>query len=472
MTESANTSSQCYYEKHQWLDEKFYLISVCGTFIAFLGIMANVATALVFKRPNMRSPSNVYLKALALCDCFLLITAVLLYSVEYFYEYFESVPLYKAWFSYVKYCYPLSNAAQTGSIYITMSVTLERYLAVVHPRRSCFTCNVGTTRPVIAGVVVFAVLFNFSKVFEINVVEYPQCKGFGSLALEATPLLSDEIYRFVYSLWLSQLVQVLIPFLTLLIFNTAIAISMRRHMVRQKRFCPAEARLSEMRERSRDATIILIVVVSMFLICNLWGLVMTLMEAFYGVQALMMSWPKFYAFSREAVNFLAIVHSSINFIIYYSFGKDFRAELESMVTKNRIYEMARIAFEHFALAKRLTCDSPRTEPCAAQGADSGSHTEDKTISYHSNSVHGSNNVIDNCNKLAERNRESLSMQTLSAAAAGRLPDESCHLISVAPTSAALDENQSNVVGNEIMENFQSYQRKGMAKLILQYEAMA
>ncbi|KHJ48874.1 7 transmembrane receptor [Trichuris suis] len=304
MTETVNTSSQCYYEKHQWLDEKFYLISVCGTFIALLGIMANIATALVLKRPNMRSPSNIYLKALAMCDCFLLITAVLLYSVEYVYEYFESVQLYKAWFSYVRYCYPLSNAAQTGSIYITMSVTVERYLAVVHPKRVHLSCKVSTTTPVVAGVVIFAVLFNLSKVFEISVVEYPQCKGFGSLSLEATPLLSNEIYRLVYTLWLSQLVQVLIPFLTLLIFNTAIAISMRRHMVRQKRFHPAEPRLHEMREQSRDATIILIVVVSMFLICNLWGLVMTLMEAFYGVPALMMSWPKFYAFSREAVNFL------------------------------------------------------------------------------------------------------------------------------------------------------------------------
>ncbi|KAL1236785.1 G-protein coupled receptor [Trichinella spiralis] len=195
----------------------------------------------------------------------------MLYSVEYVYEYFENVLLYKMWYSYVKYCYPLSNAAQTGSIYITVSVTFERYLAVVHPNRRKLKCQQSTTTPVIVAVVVFSIIFNFSKFFEIDIVERAECPNFSRLALVSTPLLSDEIYRYVYTLWLSQLVQ---------------------------------AHLNEMKERSRDATVILIVVVLNFLICNSWGLVMTLMEAFYGVPTLVVTWPKFYTFSREAVNFL------------------------------------------------------------------------------------------------------------------------------------------------------------------------
>ncbi|KIH44786.1 hypothetical protein ANCDUO_17000 [Ancylostoma duodenale] len=35
----------------------------------------------------------------------------------------------------------------------------------------------------------------------------------------------------------------------------------------------------------------------------------------------------FYTFSREAINFLAIINSSINFVIYIVFGKEFRKEL-------------------------------------------------------------------------------------------------------------------------------------------------
>ncbi|KRZ55752.1 FMRFamide receptor [Trichinella nativa] len=362
MTEANDT---CHYEKHEWLEEKFYLISVCGTAIALFGIIANITTALVLKRPKMRSPSNIYLNALAICDCFLLVTAVMLYSVEYVYEYFENVLLYKMWYSYVKYCYPLSNAAQTGSIYITVSVTFERYLAVVHPNRRKLKCQQSTTTPVIVAVVVFSIIFNFSKFFEIDIVERAECPNFSRLALVSTPLLSDEIYRYVYTLWLSQLVQVLIPFFTLLIFNTAIAISARKQMHRERRLSTGQAHLNEMKERSRDATVILIVVVLNFLICNSWGLVMTLMEAFYGVPTLVVTWPKFYTFSREAVNFLAIVHSSINFIVYYSFGKDFRMELESMITSTRVTYLTRMAMEHMSLAKRLALQPKLTNSSEA-----------------------------------------------------------------------------------------------------------
>lgn len=54
------------------------------------------------------------------------------------------------------------------------------------------------------------------------------------------------------------------------------------------------------------------------------------MENIYGENNLRTWWPKFYTFSREAVNFLAIVNSSINFVIYCIFGKDFRQELMSI----------------------------------------------------------------------------------------------------------------------------------------------
>lgn len=51
---------------------------------------------------------------------------------------------------------------------------------------------------------------------------------------------------------------------------------------------------------------------------------MTLLEHLVGVEYLVVQHKTFYMFSREATNFLAIVNSSINFVIYIIFGKDFR----------------------------------------------------------------------------------------------------------------------------------------------------
>lgn len=54
---------------------------------------------------------------------------------------------------------------------------------------------------------------------------------------------------------------------------------------------------------------------------------LTLAEVVHSQQYLDTHYKLGYTFMREAVNFLAIINSSINFVIYCIFGKDFRKEL-------------------------------------------------------------------------------------------------------------------------------------------------
>uniref|UniRef100_A0A915HUV3 G-protein coupled receptors family 1 profile domain-containing protein n=1 Tax=Romanomermis culicivorax TaxID=13658 RepID=A0A915HUV3_ROMCU len=134
-TATPNNES-CPFSKHEWLTAKFYVIAVTGTSLAILGIMGNITTAMVLCRPSMRSSNNMYLTALAIFDTFLLITAILLYGMEYVYEYTDDYGLYRLWHYYVPIVYAFSHIAQTGSVYITVSVTIERFIAVVYPDRS------------------------------------------------------------------------------------------------------------------------------------------------------------------------------------------------------------------------------------------------------------------------------------------------------------------------------------------------
>lgn len=71
----------------------------------------------------------------------------------------------------------------------------------------------------------------------------------------------------------------------------------------------------------------LVIIVLIFLLCNFWGFFLTLLEHILGSDYLRLRYHVFYMFSREAINFLAIVNSSINFVIYLIFGKDFRYEI-------------------------------------------------------------------------------------------------------------------------------------------------
>lgn len=89
----------------------------------------------------------------------------------------------------------------------------------------------------------------------------------------------------------------------------------------------ASPETQQLKEKSREATIVLVIIVCIFLICNFWGFVIAVAERVVGQETLIVEHTKFYAFSRETINFLAIVNSSINFVIYCIFGKDFREQL-------------------------------------------------------------------------------------------------------------------------------------------------
>jgi len=76
----------CSYHKHEWLEVKFYCTAVVGTSIALMGMIGNITTAMVLSRPTMRTSNNMYLTTLAIYDTCLLLTAILLYAVEYIFE--------------------------------------------------------------------------------------------------------------------------------------------------------------------------------------------------------------------------------------------------------------------------------------------------------------------------------------------------------------------------------------------------
>ncbi|CAI4232971.1 unnamed protein product [Auanema sp. JU1783] len=343
-----NTSIvECGLEPHDYLEVKFFLISIVGSLIGLFGLFGNASTALILTRPSMRNPNNLFLTALAVFDSCLLITAFFIYAMEYIIEYTQAFDLYVAWLTYLRFAFALSHISQTGSVYITVTVTIERYLAVCHPCRSKKMCSSGGAAWSILGVTTFAILFNATKFFELEVTVNPDCpdgKNWQSYILLPSRMAANPVYQQVYALWLTNIVMVFLPFVTLLVLNAYIAYTIKKSLEKydyqQKSIadalstCTNVAReivrvsgRNELKEKSREATLVLVIIVCIFLGCNFWGFVLTLLERIVDHETLMVEHHAFYTFSREAINFLAIINSSINFLIYIVFGKDFRKEL-------------------------------------------------------------------------------------------------------------------------------------------------
>ncbi|CAG9772472.1 unnamed protein product [Ceutorhynchus assimilis] len=119
--------------------------------------------------------------------------------------------------------YPLATVMQTASVYLTMTVSLERYVAVCHPLRARSLCTYGRARIYVIVIVVFSFLYNIPRLWEGKI------KSEWSPEYNTTiycPVQSDfrdnEIYQTVYIHWLYLICMYLVPFLSLAVLNAHI----------------------------------------------------------------------------------------------------------------------------------------------------------------------------------------------------------------------------------------------------------
>lgn len=129
-TNSTNDNTQVIF----WLEGVATVVVVCP------GLIGNILTILVLFQRSMKSSTNYFLFALAFWDSIVLIMSTLLMSVQHI------IPIYKTEiYPFVfSYAYPIAVISQTATIYLTVSFTVERYIAVCHPLRAASMCT--TTR--------------------------------------------------------------------------------------------------------------------------------------------------------------------------------------------------------------------------------------------------------------------------------------------------------------------------------------
>lgn len=176
-------------------------------------------------RPQMRSSINHLLIGLARTDTVLIITSILLFGLPGIYPY--SGLLFN--YFYIVYphiapvVYPLATVAQTASVYLTLTVSLERFVAVCHPLRARSLCTYGRARMYVIGIIIVSVLYNLPKLWEANIKEEWYSEGNVTIYCpRASCFRLNELYKTVYIHWMYLIFLYLLPFTGLGIINAAI----------------------------------------------------------------------------------------------------------------------------------------------------------------------------------------------------------------------------------------------------------
>lgn len=318
---------ECDYDNDVPPADKLFRFVVHGVLLNGIGaggLLGNALAVVVLSRPQMRSSINCLLVGLAACDTVLILTSVLLFGLTGVYPYTGRLRYY-----YYHVCphltpiaFPLANVAQTMSVYLTLIVTVERWVAVCHPFRAKALCTSSRARWYVLGTALFALAYNAPKFLEAEVFRVEGADGDAIYCVRAYTAFRNPTYVVVYIHWMYLIVMYIVPFSALAALNACI--------VRQVRLAQAErARLSRVQRRELGLATMLLVVVLVFFLCNILPLVTNAFEVFEGDQ-----------FENldplvKTSNLLVMINSSVNFVIYVIFGEKFKRVFLKMFCARR-----------------------------------------------------------------------------------------------------------------------------------------
>ena len=287
MTETAEMAVVTVWtEAGKIIDKKFLLYWISGIMMVIcgiIGLLGNIFTLAVLCRPKMRK--NVFYNLLLALACFDTLF-ILSYGIRYGFTYFWLLHE----FIDVEWLYPISMFCLIGSIYMTVAISMERYLGICHPQIQFSRGPLVFIFPVL--LITFGLAYNQQLIDPITIED-------------ANP----KAYRF----WISVVFLTIIPLISLLFFNGSIIaiIKGRKNLQRTQN------------SHERNSTKILFGIVLIFLIFHIPRVV----QVYYFYYANQNAEYFNSLFVSKPIAALALMmNSSVNFIIYSMVGSNFRAE--------------------------------------------------------------------------------------------------------------------------------------------------
>ncbi|GAB6023165.1 hypothetical protein CHUAL_007990 [Chamberlinius hualienensis] len=342
----------------------FVTYGVLVTFIGLMGLAGNILSIIVLSRPQMRSSINCCLIGLATFDILVLVTSTLMFGIPRLTGYTGFFVAYNQIIfpNIIPYfVYPVGLIAQTGSVWVTVTVTIERYVAVCIPLRAKSLCTYGRARVYILIIAMFSICYNLPRFWEVErCSEVDPVTNITEYYAKPSYVRANQTYVKVYITWMYLFVLYFVPFVTLAVLNSIIWLRVRAaNRERQK--------LSRLQQKEMGLAIMLFCVVVVFFICNLLPLLVNVLEVLDIIIDEL----------TASSNLLVTMNSSVNFVIYCIFGQKFRR-----ILLRTVCSCLPTQFRHGRLSRGNDMEES-TYPVS-----SSYYTAETTLLVHYNNGHG------------------------------------------------------------------------------------
>ncbi|XP_046379145.1 FMRFamide receptor-like [Haliotis rufescens] len=288
-----------------------------GTTIALFGLVANAMSIVVLSRYKQKSSAPLLLILLAVCDSLLLGSELVLETLATLASGKVISASYIDWLTpgYVIF-FHVPFIAQTGTTYMTVLITVERYIAVVKPFLASRLCSRSAAWKASAVILVWSVVYHTPKYLAYTSYEqYQADTNSTKLIFNRTDFGNGFFFNEVFMVWINFTLEFFVPFSILVVLNVLLI----RALKKSKSF--EVSRVGARARKGQRLTAMVLAVTTLFFFCELFSVTSIIM-----IRGL----NQYSECSVFCNNFLAladtmvIVNSASNFVLYCAVGKKFR----------------------------------------------------------------------------------------------------------------------------------------------------
>lgn len=301
--------------------------------ICMFGIVCNMLNLVVLTRRTMTESPYTYLMGIAVADIALLILAF----VEVVFSKRSSQGMY-VWKFYDGYIFlPFANMFANSTVWVTVLMTVERFISVKYPLRAKEWCTRTLARRCIAAVFIVAMVINIPRFFCMKVVKMEE----GQYMVRSSDFELTAFYKGVT--WFYIVIIHIVPLTIIGSLNSTLLWAFyraQRHRTRLQETIPNgkanKLPLQTSREQRR-LTATCIVIILVFLICIVPSAFSNRPVAMLlfgrGQNLVEFTTSHTYRSLRAVTNMLVFLNSSLNFIIYCVFNHKFVITLKFLMWK-------------------------------------------------------------------------------------------------------------------------------------------
>lgn len=353
--DAANYTQNCVYQNVSCESPVAYAVPLYGYLMPILLIVTivfNTLIVVVLSKRHMRTPTNVVLLSMALCDLFtLLVPAPWLIYMYTFGNHYK--PLWP-----VSVCYAwdvmhdvIPNMFHTASIWLTLALAVQRYIYVCHAPLARKFCTLPNVHKCLLYILLAASLHQSTKLFDHDYTEVEIIWRNNQTVSVCNSILAQWVHQYItediyYTTYYSfRIIFVhLVPcialvVLNLLLFRALKQAQQRRDALLNKNNLNQPGKKSSECKKLRDSnctTLMLIVVVTVFLIVETPVAVVTILHV---LSSLYFPNVLDYHFAHILIlftNFFIMLSYPINFAIYCGMSRQFRETFKELFVRGAV----------------------------------------------------------------------------------------------------------------------------------------